>query len=112
MSDTTADRAVFAFLASCVSDFAQWPQCSIVALQGHNDGGRLSGVLFKATARNPVDRTVFRIVVTKDDDWQLRIIQISNHVLLDEHDAGRDLIVHAMNRFAELAGMKEGESRD
>ena len=112
MSDTTVDRATFAFLASCVGDFAQWPQCSIVALQGHNDGGRLSGVLFKAMAMNPTDRTVFRIVITKDDDWRVRVVQLSNHVLLDEHDADRDLIVHAMNRFVELAGMKEDESRD
>lgn len=112
MSDTTVDRAAFAFLASCAGDFVKWPQCSTVALQGHNDGGRLSRVLFKAMAMNPVDKTVFRIIVTKDDDWRVRIIQLSNHILLDERDAGRDLIVHAMNRFAELAGMKKDESRD
>lgn len=108
MSDFAIDRATFAFLASCVGDLAQWPQCSIVALHGNNEGGRLFGVLFKATARNPVDRTVFRIVVTKDNEWRVRVIQLSNHVILDERDADRDLIVHAVNRFAELAGMVEG----
>lgn len=108
MSDSHIDKATFAFLASCVGDFAQWPQCSIVALQGNNEGGRLFGVLFKATARNPVDRTVFRIVVTKNDEWRVRVIQLSNHVILDGVDADRDLIVHAANRFAELAGMVEG----
>lgn len=107
MSDSSVDRAVFAFLASCVGDFAQWPQCSIIALQGYNDGGRLSGVLFKVMAMHPVDRTVFRIVVTKDDVWRVRIIQLSNHVLLDGCDADRDLIVHAVNRFMELTGMAE-----
>lgn len=112
MSDSSIDKAVFAFLASCAGDFAQSSQCSVVALQGHNDAGRLSMVLFKAMARNPDDRTVFRIVVTKNDDWRVRVIQISNHVLLDERDAGRDLIVHAMNRFMELTGMVEGENCD
>ena len=107
MSDTTVDKAVFAFLASCVGDFAQWPQCSITALHGNNERGRLFGVLFKATARNPVDRTVFRIVVTKDDEWRVRVIQLSNHVLLDERDADRGTIANAVNRFAELAGMVE-----
>ena len=107
MSDSSINRAVFAFLASCVGDFAQWPQCSIAALQGHNDAGRLSMVLFKAMARNPVDRTVFRIVVTKGESWRVRVIQISNHVLLDERDADRGAIVSAVNRFAELAGMVE-----
>ena len=67
MSNATVDKAVFAFLASCVGDFAQWSQCSITALYGNNESGRFSGVLFKATARNPDDRTVFRIVVTKDE---------------------------------------------
>lgn len=109
MSDSAIDGAVFAFLASCAGDFAQWPQCSIVALQGHNEGGRLSMVLFKAMARNPVDRTVFRIVVTKGEMWRVRVIQISNHVLLDERDADRATIVSAVNRFVELAGMVEGE---
>ena len=108
MSDSTVDRAVFAFLASCVGDFAQWPQCSITALHGNNEGGRLFGVLFKATARNPVDRTVFRIVITKNDEWRVRVIQLSNHVLLDERDADRGAIVSAVNRFMELAGMVEG----
>lgn len=112
MSDSSIDKAVFAFLASCVGDFAQWPQCSTIVLQGHNDGGRLSGVLFKAMAMHPVDRTVFRIIVAKNDDWRVRIIQLSNHVRLDGRDADRDLIVHAMNRFMELAGMVEGGSRD
>ena len=108
MSDSSTDKAMFAFLASCVGDFAQWPQCSIVALHGNNEGGRLFGVLFKATARNPVDRTVFRIVVTKDDEWRVRVIQLSNHVILDERNAGRAIIVSAVNRFEELVGMREG----
>lgn len=112
MSDSAVDRATFAFLASCVGDFAQWPQCSITALHGNNEGGRLFGVLFKATARNPVDKTVFRIVVTKDDEWRVRVVQLSNHVLLDERDADRDAIVSAVNRFAELAVMVKGESCD
>ena len=112
MSDYSIDKAVFAFLASCVGDFAKWPQCSIVALQGHNEGGRLSGVLFKAMAMNPVDRTVFRIVITKDDVWRVRVVQLSNHIRLDGVDADRELIVHAVNRFTELAGMVEGEGRD
>lgn len=112
MSDFSIDRAVFAFLASCVGDFAQWPQCSITALHGNNEGGRLFGVLFKATARNPDDRTVFRIVVTKDERWRVRVVQLSNHVLLDERDAGRGTIANAVNRFTELAGMVEGESHD
>jgi hypothetical protein len=78
-------------------------------LQGHNDAGRLSRVLFKATAMNPDDRTVFRIVVTKDDEWRVRIIQLSNHVLLDESGADRGTLTHAVNRFTELAGMVEGK---
>lgn len=108
MSDSSLDKAVFAFLASCVGDFAQWPQCSITALHGNNEGGRLFGVLFKATARNPNDRTVFRIVVTKDEMWRVRVVQLSNHVLLDERDADRGTIVGAVNRFMELAGMVKG----
>lgn len=108
MSDSSIDKATFAFLASCVGDFAQWPQCSITALHGNSEGGRLFGVLFKATARNPDDRTVFRIIVTKDERWRVRVIQLSNHVILDERDAGRGTIVRAVNRFAELAGMREG----
>lgn len=107
MSDSAVDRAVFVFLASCVGDFAQWPQCSTFALRGHNEVGRLSEVLFKAMAMNIVDRTVFWIVVTKDDDWRVRVIQLSNHVLLDERDADRATIVHAVNTFMELAGMVE-----
>ena len=107
MSDSSIDAAVFAFLASCVGDFVQWPQCSIVALHGSNEGGRLFGVLFKATAMNPVDKTVFRIVVTKDDEWRVRVIQLSNHVILDERGAGRGTIVGVANRFMELAGMVE-----
>lgn len=109
MSDSAVDKAVFAFLASCVGDFAQWPQCSIIALHGNNEGGRLFGVFFKATARNPVDRTVFSIIVTKDDDWRIRVIQLLNKIRLDGVDADRDLIVHAVNRFRELAGMVEVE---
>lgn len=108
MSDFAVDGATFAFLASCVGNFAQWPQCSIVALHGNNEGGRLFGVLFKATARNPDDRTIFRIVVTKDDEWRVRVIQLSNHVILDERNAGRATIASAVNRFMELAGMREG----
>lgn len=108
MSDSAVDRATFTFLASCVGDFAQWPQCSIVALHGNNEGGRLFGVLFKATARNLDNRTVFKIIVTKEEEWRVRIFQIANHVILDERNADRAIIVHAMNRFAELAGMVEG----
>lgn len=108
MSDFAVDRAMFAFLASCVGDFAQWPQCSVVALHGNNEGGRLFGVLFKATARNPVNRTVFRIVATKDDEWRVRVIQLSNHVILDERNADRATIVSAVNRFMELSDMVEG----
>ena len=111
MSDSAVDTATFAFLASCVGDFAQWPQCSIVALHGNNEGGRLFGVLFKATARNPDDRTVFRIIVTKDEAWRVRVYQLSNHVLRDERNADRATIVSAVNRFAELADMREGEDR-
>lgn len=112
MSDSAVDMATFAFLASCVGDFVKWPQCSIAALHGNNEGGRFFGVLFKATARNPVDRTVFRIVVTKDEVWRVRVIQLSNHVLRDERVADRDSIVDAVNHFASLAGMREGEDRD
>lgn len=108
MSDSAVDRATFAFLASCVGDFAQWPQCSIIALHGNNEGCRLFGVLFKAMAMNPVDRTVFRIVVTKDDEWRVRVIQLSNHVILDERNADRATIVSAVNRFTESAGMRGG----
>lgn len=112
MSDSAIDKAMFAFLASCVGEFVQWPQCSIASLRGRNERSCLFEVLFKAMAMNINDRTVFWIIVTKDDGWRVRVIQLSNHVLLDERDAGLDVIVHAMNRFAELAGMKKGESRD
>lgn len=109
MSDSAVDRTTFAFLASCVGDFTQWPQCSSVALHGNNEGGRLFGVLFKATARNPDDRSVFKIIVTKDEVWRVRVVQIANHVLRDERVADRGTIVDAVNHFAELAGMVEGE---
>lgn len=109
MSDSAVDRATFAFLASCVGDFAQWPQCSIVALQGNNGGGRLFDVLFKVTARNPDDRSVFKIMITKEEEWRVRVFQIANHVILDERAADRDTIVDAVNHFAELAGMVKSE---
>lgn len=109
MSESTVDKAVFAFLASCVGDFVKWPQCQHVSLRGDQGGGRLSEVFFKAWAVNPADRTVFKITVTKGRDWRVRVVQLSNHVLLDERDADRDIIVHAVNRFKELAGMREGE---
>lgn len=108
MSDSSIDRAVFAFLASCVGDFVRWPQCGFVDLRGYSDNGSLSAVRFKARAMNPVDRTMFKITVMKDGDWRVRIVQVSNHVILDECDADRGTIVHAMNRFVELAGMVEG----
>lgn len=108
MNTSTTDSATFTFLASCVGDFVQWPQCSIFALHGNNEGGRLFGVLFKATARNPEDRTVFRIVATKDDEWRVRVIQLSNHVILDERNADLAAIASAVNRFTELVGMREG----
>nr|DAK80317.1 MAG TPA: hypothetical protein [Caudoviricetes sp.] len=108
MSDSSIDKAVFAFLASCVGDFARWPQCKSVNLWCDNIGGRLSKVHFEIRATNPDDRTAFRIIVKNDDDWRVRIIQVSNHIRLDGVDADRELIVHAVNRFAELAGMVEG----
>lgn len=108
MSDAAVDRATFAFLASCVGDFVQWPQCSSVALHGNNEGGRFFGVLFKATARSPEDRSVFKIIITKDEAWRVRVFQIANHVLRDERTADRGTIVDAVNHFAELAGMREG----
>lgn len=112
MSDSSIDKAVFAYLANCVGDFAQWPQCSIFALRGRNKVGRLSGVLFKAMAMNPDDRTVFWIIVTKDDAWRVRVIQLSNHVCLDEPVTDRATVVNAVNLFMRLAGMREGGSRD
>ena len=108
MSESAVDKGTFAFLASCVGDFVRWPQCSIAALRGRNEDGCLSEVLFKATAMNPDDRTVFWIIVTNDGGWRVRLIQLSNHVLLDGVDADRGLIVHAVNRFMELAGMGDG----
>lgn len=107
MSDSTADRATFDFLASCVGDFAQWPQCKSVNLWGDNIDGRLSKVHFEVRATNPDDRTTFRIIVKNDGEWRVRIIQVSNHIRLDGRDADRPLIVHAMNRFAELVGVRE-----
>lgn len=112
MSDSSIDKAVFAFLASCVGDFVRWPQCRSVNLWSDINDGRLSKVHFEVRAANPVDRTVFRIIVKNDGEWRVRIIQVSNHIRLDGIDADRDLIVHAVNRFAELAGMVGGESRD
>lgn len=105
MSDSAVDRAVFAFLASCVSDFVKWPQCKSADLWGDNIDGRLSKVRFEARAANLDDRTVFRIIVTKDEVWRVRVIQVSNHIRLDSVDADRELIVHAVNRFRELTGM-------
>ena len=107
MSDSAVDKATFAFLASCVGDFIRWPQCKSADLWGDNNDGRFSRARFEARAMNPDDRTVFRIIVTKGDDWRVRVIQVSNHVLLDENGADRDFVVHAVNRFRELAGMVE-----
>lgn len=109
MSDATVDKATFAFLASCVGDFVKWPQCQHVSLRGDKGGGRLSESFFKAWAMNPVDRTVFKITVTKGHEWRVRVIQLSNHVLLDEPVVDRDAIVNAMNHFMELTGMREDE---
>lgn len=109
MNTPIADSAMFAFLASCVGDFAQWPQCSTVALHGSNEGGRFFGVLFKATARNPDNRAVFKIIVTKDRGWRVRVFQIANHVLRDERVADRGTIVDSVNHFASLTGMVVGE---
>lgn len=108
MSDSSVDKATFAFLASCAGDFVRWPQCRSVSLQADSNDGRLSEVLFKATATNPGDRTGFKIIVMKDGDWRVRIIQVSNHIRLDGRDADRPFIVRAVNRFMELAGMVEG----
>lgn len=107
MSDSAVDKAVFAFLASCVGDFARWPQCKSVNLWADNIDGRLSKVHFEIRATNPADRTAFRIIVKNDGVWRVRIVQVSNHIRLDGVDADRNLIVHAVNRFAELAGMVE-----
>lgn len=108
MSDSSLDKAVFAFLASCVGDFVKWPQCKSVNLWADNIDGRLSRVHFEVRATNPVDRTGFRIIVKNNGGWRVRIIQVSNHVRLDERNAGLATIVSAVNRFAELAGMMEG----
>lgn len=108
MSDSAVDKAVFAFLASCVGDFARWPQCKSVNLWADNIDGHLSKIHFEVRATNPVDRTKFRIVVKNDGEWRVRVIQVANHICLDGVGADRDLIVHAVNRFAELAGMVEG----
>lgn len=108
MSDAAVDKATFAFLASCVGDFVKWPQCKSVNLWGDNIDGRLSKVHFEVRATNPVDRTGFRIIVKNNGEWWVRVIQVSNHIRLDGIDADRDLIVHAVNRFRELAGMVEG----
>ena len=112
MSDITVDRAVFSFLASCVGDFVRWPQCKSVNLWSDNRDGRLFRPHFEARATNPVDRTGFRIIITKDGDWRVRIIQVANRIRLDGVDTDRDLIVHAVNHFTELTGMVEGGSRD
>lgn len=109
MSDSSIDKAVFAFLASCVGDFVKWPQCRSVNLWSDINDGQLSGVRFEVRATNPADRTGFRIIVRKDDDWRVRIIQVLNHIRLDGVDADRDFIVYAVNRFMELAGMVEAE---
>nr|DAS60878.1 MAG TPA: hypothetical protein [Caudoviricetes sp.] len=108
MSDSSIDKAVFAFLASCVGDFVKWPQCKSVNLWCDNIDGRLSRVHFEVRAINLVDRTGFRIIVKNDGEWRVRVVQVSNHIRLDGVEADRDLIVHAVNRFAELAGMVEG----
>lgn len=108
MSDSAVDRATFAFLASCVGDFVKWPQCKSVNLWCDNTGGRLLKIHFEVRATNPDDRTTFKIIVKNDGEWRVRIVQVSNHIRLDGVDADRDLIVHAVNRFAELTGMVEG----
>lgn len=107
MSDSSIDKAVFAFLAGCVGDFVRWPQCKSVNLWCDNIDGRLSRVHFEVRAVNPIDMTRFRIIVKNDGDWRVRIIQVANHIRLDGVGADRDLIVHAVNRFMGLAGMVE-----
>lgn len=108
MSDSAVDKATFAFLASCVGDFAQWPQCKSVNLWADNIDGRLSKIHFEVRATNPDDMTIFRIIVKNDGVWRVRVVQVANHIRLDGIDADRSLIVHAMNRFTELTGMVEG----
>lgn len=107
MSESSIDKAVFAFLVSCVGDFARWPQCKSVNLWAGNIDGRLSKVHFEVRATNPVDMTKFKIIVKNDGVWRVHIIQVANHIRLDGVDADRDFIVHAVNRFAELVGMVE-----
>ena len=109
MSDSAVDGVAFAFLASCVGDFVKWPQCKSVTLWADNIGGRLSKVHFEARAMNPEDRSVFKIVITKDETWRVRVFQIANHVLRDERAADKATIVDAVNHFASLTGMVEGE---
>lgn len=108
MSDSAIDMVVFAFLASCVGDFARWPQCKSVNLWCDNIDGRLSKVHFEVRATNPDDRTTFKIIVKNDGGWRVRVVQVSNHIRLDGVEADRDLIVHAVNCFMELTGMVEG----
>lgn len=108
MSDPVIDGATFAFLGSCVGDFVRRPQCKSVNLWGDNIDGRLSEIHFEVRATNPDDRTTFKIIVKNDDVWRVRIVQVSNHVILDERNADRATIVSAVNRFTELAGMREG----
>lgn len=112
MSDSAVDRAVFAFLASCVGDFVKWPQCKSVNLWADNIDGRLSKVHFEIRVTNPDDKTTFKIIVKNDVYWRVRIVQVSNHIRLDGVNADLDLIAHAVNRFKELAGMGESEDRD
>jgi len=76
-------------------------------LWGDNIDGHFFKVHFEVRATNPDDRTTFRIIVKNDGEWRVRIVQVSNHIRLDGVDADRDLIVHAVNRFTELAGMRE-----
>lgn len=108
MSDSAVDRATFAFLASCVGVFARWPQCKSVNLWADNIDGRFSKIHFEVRAMNPDDRTTFKIIVKNDGEWWVRVIQVANHIRLDGRDVDRDIIVHAVNRFAELTGMVEG----
>lgn len=108
MSDSAVDRATFAFLASCVGDFARWPQCTSVNLWADNIDGRLSKIHFEVRGTNPDDRTTFKIIVKNDGEWRVRIVQVSNHVILDGVDADRATIVSAVSRFMELAGVVEG----
>lgn len=108
MSDSSIDKAVFAYLASCVGDFVKWSQCKSVNLWCDNIDGRLSKVHFEVRAMNPADRTCFRIIVKNDGGWRVRVVQVSNHIILGGVDADRPFIVHAVNRFAELTGMMEG----